>query len=119
MTTAKGRMLALAHTPLPEAVAAPAPSPVLIVYVRPLADARRFEERLETVARRFGERVQLVRARAADLGRLVHERLFVSVGAPNLVLLRAGRVVGRAVGDLPARDLERLVRDGIERPRAT
>jgi hypothetical protein len=88
--------------------------PIDLVYVRALGDFRQYEARLMTVVERFRERIRFTKLRAADLLRLTHERVFLSKSVPNIVLLRSGEVVAQAVGDLPKRELELVVRSAID-----
>jgi hypothetical protein len=82
-----------------------------LVYIRPLGDFREYEQRLAGVARRFGERIRLTIARAGELSRFTRTRVFLSKAVPTIVLVRGGEVVAQAVGDLPARELEWIMRD--------
>jgi hypothetical protein len=84
-----------------------------LVYVRPLGDFRQYEARLLAVIGRFGECIRFTKARAGELSRFTRERVFLSKTVPNIVLLRSGDVVAQAVGDLPARELELIVRSAI------
>ncbi len=88
-----------------------------LVYVRALGDFRQYETRLLEVVARFRDRIRFIKARAGELSRFTRERVFVSKTVPNIVLLRCGEVVAQAVGDLPARELEQVVRSAAGRPR--
>jgi hypothetical protein len=92
-------------------------SAIDVIYVRPLGDFRPFEARLLEVVRHAGEGVRLSQIRAAEIRRFTRERVFLSKTAPNLVLVRGGQVVGQAVGDLPARELERAMSLAARAPR--
>jgi hypothetical protein len=86
------------------------PRPVHLVYVRPVGDSRHFEARLLEIVSHFGNRVRFTRARPSELSRFTRERVFLSPTVPNVVLVRDGEVVAQAVGKLPARDIEQLIR---------
>ncbi len=84
-----------------------------LVYVRPLGDFRQYEARLLAVVGRFRERIRFTKLRAGELFRFTRERVFLSKTVPNIVLVRRGEVVAQAVGDLPARELEQVVRSAV------
>jgi len=84
--------------------------PVDLIYVRALGDFRRYETRLLEVAGRFRDHVRVTKIRAGELSRFTRERVFISKTVPTIVLIRDGRVVAQAVGDLPAHELERVLR---------
>ncbi len=89
------------------------PQQVDLVYVRPLGDFRQYEARLLAVVGRFRERIRFTKLRAGELFRFTRERVFLSKTVPNIVLVRRGEVLAEAVGDLPARELEQIVRSAI------
>jgi len=91
------------------------PQQVDLIYVPSLGDLRRYETRLLAVVGRFRERIRFTKARAGELSRFTRERVFVSKTVPNIVLVRSGEVVAHAVGDLPATELEAVVRAAIGR----
>jgi hypothetical protein len=86
-----------------------------LIYVPSLGDFRRYETRLLEVVGRFGERIRFTKARALELPRFTRERVFVSKTVPNLVLVRCGEIVAHAIGDLPAMELNAVVRAAIGR----
>jgi hypothetical protein len=86
-----------------------------LIYVPSLGDLRRYETRLLAVVGRFRERIRFTKARAGELSRFTREHVFVSKTVPNIVLVRCGEVVAHAVGDLPATELEAVVRAAIGR----
>jgi len=85
-----------------------------LVYVRPFGDHRAFEVRLHDVVRRFGLRVQVTSGPASELTRITNDRVFLSSTVPNVVLVRCGEVIAQAIGDLPARELDSLLRTAVE-----
>ncbi len=84
-----------------------------VLYVRALGDFRQYEARLLGVVDRFRERIRFTKLRAGELFRFTRERVFLSKTVPNIVLVRRGEVLAQAVGDLPARELEQVVRSAI------
>jgi hypothetical protein len=91
------------------------PQQVDLIYVPSLGDFRRYETRLLAVVGRFREHIRFTKARAGELSRFTGEHVFVSKTVPNVVLVRRGEVVAHAVGDLPATELEAVVRAAIGR----
>lgn len=89
--------------------------PVDLIYLPPLGDFRRYESRLAAVAARFGGRVRFTRARAGELSRFTRAHVFVSRTAPNVVVIRGGEIVAHSVGDLPASELEAVLRAATRR----
>jgi hypothetical protein len=85
-----------------------------IVYVRPRGDHRAFQARLYDVVRSFEGDVQLVTCSASELRHITHERVFVSTTVPNVIVVRRGMVIAHALGDLPTRELDSLLRAAIE-----
>ena len=61
------------------------------------------------VVARFGERIRFSKTTTGNVSRFTRERIFVSPMIPVLVVIRAGEVLAQAVGDLPAREIERLL----------
>jgi len=86
-----------------------------LIYVPSLGDLRRYETRLLAIVGRFRERIRFTKARAGELCRFTSEHVFVSKTVPNIVLVHCGEVVAHAVGDLPATEIEAVVRAAIGR----
>jgi hypothetical protein len=86
-----------------------------LIYVPSLGDFRRYETRLLAVVGRFRDRIRFTKVRAGELSRFTREHVFVSKTVPNIVLVRCGEVVAHAIGDLPATELEAVVRAAIGR----
>lgn len=84
-----------------------------LLYVCPLGDFHRHEARLLEVVDRFRDRLRFTRLRASELFRFTRERVFLSKSVPNILLIRRGEVIAQAIGDLPARELELIVRSAI------
>jgi len=85
-----------------------------LLYVCPLGDFRRHEARLLEIVDRFRDRLRFTRLRARELFRFTRERVFLSKSVPNILLIRRGEVIAQAIGDLPARELELIVRSAID-----
>jgi hypothetical protein len=88
---------------------------IYAVYIGPSGDDRQFETRFQDVVRRVGcVRVVHRSASASELARLTSDTVFLSASLPNLVVVRGGEVVAQAIGDLPTREIEAVLRTAIE-----
>jgi hypothetical protein len=79
-----------------------------LIAVKPAGDAfARFEARLAIVAARWvgSVRVTLITAGQGDEGWPRRSTVL-----PTVVLMRGGKLVGEAIGDLPLRELDEVVR---------
>jgi hypothetical protein len=87
---------------------------ITLLYVRPASDAvTELDRRVGVIAERYARWVEL---RVMSPEELMTERAVVA-RSPTLFLLRAGQVVSEAVGALlPARELDRAVREAVEWP---
>jgi hypothetical protein len=81
---------------------------ITLLYVRPGSDAEtELDRTVGVVAERYARWVELRIERVLD------------AGSPMLRLVRAGQVVSEAIGALlPARELDRAVREAVEWPAA-
>lgn len=86
-----------------------------LVCVCPRGDFREYETRLRGVVGRFRERIRFTKVRASELSRFTRELVFLSKTLPNIVLLRCGKVLAQAIGNLPTSELEGVVRSATGR----
>jgi hypothetical protein len=80
-----------------------------LVCIRPAGPFKAFDDRLTQVASRFVRHVRVTIVRSWDYAAR-HDWLgFVSRTVPTILLVRAGRVVGKTVGCVPDRELRELI----------
>ncbi len=84
-----------------------------LLYFRPPAarQCSRLDEKLVDLAARFRGRLRLVIRHTDDCGNLFGG--WVSGRCPTVLLVRDGRSVGQLVGDVPAPEIERLIRSAL------
>ena len=88
---------------------------ITLLYARPssMGDLDVLGARLARIAAQYGPQVELVHVSADELPGPYAQ---TAHSTPTLVVLRDGAVVGEAIGTLPARELDRLVRRAVEWP---
>jgi hypothetical protein len=80
-----------------------------LLCIRPPGDFARFDSRLAILAARYADvRITYVPLEQAEKAVL-----------PSVVLVRGGEIVGEAIGDLPLRELDEVVRCAATWPCAT
>jgi len=82
------------------------PTAIHLLCIRPQGDFERFDARLAILAARYTD----VRITYVPLARAAHAVL------PSVVLVRGGEIVGEAIGDLPLRELDEVVRAAATLP---
>jgi len=81
---------------------------IQLIAVIPAGDEfQRFEARLAVVAARYADSVHVTLVSPGEGNQLMWTRSSV---LPTVVLIRNGRLVGEAIGDLPLRELDEVVR---------
>ena len=116
MARFEGTNLAPAPNPTVGGAAQPA---ITLLYARPTTEGS-----LDAVGARLARIVARYRAQGGtnvDLQQVAADALpspyaHTAHCSPTLVVLRDGEVVGEAIGTLPSRELERLVRRAVEWP---
>ncbi len=84
------------------------PAVIHLLCIRPPGDFERFDARLAILAARYAD----VRITFVAAARAAHAIL------PSVVLVRRGEIVGEAIGDLPLRELDEVVRCAATWPSA-
>jgi hypothetical protein len=86
-------------------------SRVHLVCVRPPGPFSAFDERVTRIAMRFVKVLRVSILRTWDHA-AQHDWLgFVSASVPTVLIIRAGRILAKAVGDLPYQALEQILHD--------
>ncbi|HUH06036.1 MAG TPA: hypothetical protein VML75_28795 [Kofleriaceae bacterium] len=80
------------------------------------AETGEMRARLETIARRYQPHVELRVISAAEVPEPYRQRPMLG---PTVLVLRRGELVGEAMGALPVRELDSVVRCAVEWPSAT
>jgi thioredoxin-like negative regulator of GroEL len=83
----------------------------LLYFRPPKAQCTALDEKLVDVATRYRGQVRLVIKHTDECGHLFGG--WVSGCSPTVLLVREGRSLGQLVGDLPAREIERLVQSAL------
>ena len=90
-------------------------SVITLLYARPasMGELDVLGVRLRRIAANYGPHVELQLVSADELPGPYAQ---TAHSTPTLVVLRDGAVIGEAIGALPARELDRLVRCAVEWP---
>jgi hypothetical protein len=80
-----------------------------LVCIRPLGPFTAFDDRLTRIALRWVRKVHVTIIRTWDCAAQNEWLGFVSAAVPTVLLIRAGRVIAKCVGDLPYLELEQVV----------
>ncbi len=101
-------------SPAPAAIDEVGPA-ITLLYARPPTTGAldTLGARLARIAARYGSQVELQQVTASQLPSPYAQ---TASSTPTLVVLRNGAIVGEAIGSLPARELECLVRRAVEWP---
>lgn len=86
------------------------------ICVRPVGPFERFDQRLTTIATRFARILRVTIIRSWDFAASHDWSGFVSRSVPTVLMVKAGRVVAKCVGDLHLIDLESLLRSAAVQP---
>ena len=82
---------------------------IRMVCIRPPGPFKDFDERLTSFATRFARLVRVTIVRSWDFAAQHDWVGFVSRSVPTVLLVRAGQIIGKSVGDLPNAELRELL----------
>ncbi len=90
---------------------------VHLVCVRPPGPFSAFDERVTRIATRFVKVLRVSILRTWDHSAEHDWPGFVSASVPTVLVIRAGRILAKAAGDLPYQALEQILHDAaVARP---
>src|SRR5262249_34147234 len=90
-----------------------APQQLHLLYFRPpQASCSTLDQKLDAIAARYRGQLRLVVKHTDECGHLFGG--WVSGRSPTVLLVREGQSLGQLVGDLPASEIERLVRSALQ-----
>ncbi len=84
-----------------------------VVCIRPPGPFKAFDDRLTQQALHFARFIRVPIVRSWDFAAQHDWVGFVSRSVPTVLLVRAGRVIVKSVGDLPNLELRELIRAGV------
>jgi len=84
---------------------------VQLVCVRPPGSFDAFDERVTRIATRFVKVLRVTILRTWDAAAQYDWLGFVSASVPTVMIIRAGRILAKAVGDIPYLALEQIIQD--------
>lgn len=79
-----------------------------LICLRPIGAFQAFDERLTRMALRFTRFLRVTILRSWDFAAQQDWVGFMSATVPTVLLVRAGQIVSKSVGDLPTIELEQL-----------
>jgi hypothetical protein len=80
-----------------------------LVCIRPPGAFKAFDDRVTLIATRLVKRVRVTILRAWEAGTQADWLGFVSATVPTVLVLRAGQIVAKCVGDVPHSEIDALL----------